>query len=784
MKYYKPEVKKPDDLPIPKHEVEQSPLARIIGSGKTIKTRLDQEVAIDRFAEGIYSGYKSGLRELYNNEARACRQSRDEYNATPEIHITLDPTERLFTIDGRDSLGITVDVFEKSLTIMGITSNNNAKEIGQMGMGFASYTTLAQSIKVDTWARDSDECYSFMAENGKKFDLLPNPKMKLHGTKISGSYYEENPRTQETLYIDDMITQLHKLSRYSTIPTYIHLTEDTNDNSSGTIMCKQYDSPKEYLSDEFREQCEDKDNRELTYRKDIDIVNDNYEFFGVIGIEKTSWDNAYACSMNEMDMPLTLLGTPVIEDELNWEDRRNKDKIARAFSGYVLNIKNERKYKPTADRDRMVAGAMQTIYKEIADDLKEKFEWVVLDDIEDFNSREDQTPYTNAMWNMISDVVADPTTESIVSTLNSHYTTAPSKHWTSLSEMLTKRKDMMREKKIDFKVCALKSLRTDMMSRLDTEFGEHRIYFRLPTRDDDTERANRIHILQQLDVIMGEDYARDNNIKRKRGTAKGQVADVRCRIYGGYNSVGYFKPTYWKPHKSFYMSEINNAVNNTDIKDIKNTTRNLLLVSKDRFNRAKDVHAYNTVFQIARWKKGFDEKIKTDIQMLDECGRIEMEVNTGKMLVKDIPYGKPIIYCDFQSKGKALEGFTLEELGLNPDDMLFVSPVDKNIKDTKRLKDMLSYYFSEKGYGHTNSWNFNTDGGEYVKKALAKELGISRMSGDDLEKTAGLLRIRREIIDLYPSLYNIIKEAICWSSDNNQDTIRNLMLQHIKEMGQ
>ena len=127
-------------------------------------------------------------------------------------------------------------MFDKSLTIMGITSNNNANEIGQMGMGLASYTTLAQSIKVDTKARETDECYSFMAENGKKFDPLPNPKMKQFGTKISGSYYEENPRTKEHLYIDDMIGQLHKLARYSTIPTYIHLTDDTDDNSRGTIM--------------------------------------------------------------------------------------------------------------------------------------------------------------------------------------------------------------------------------------------------------------------------------------------------------------------------------------------------------------------------------------------------------------------------------------------------------------------------------------------------------------------------------------------------------------------
>jgi len=780
MKFYKKTTQKPDDLPIPKEEIIESPLARVLGSSKTIKTTYDQEVVAEYLAEGIYSGYKSGLRELYNNEARACRQSRDEYNATPEIHITLDPTERSFTIEGTDSLGITVDVFDNSLTVMGITSNNNANEIGQMGMGFASYTTLAQSIKVDTWARESDECFSFMAENGKKFDPLPNPKMRGYGTKISGTYYDMNPKTKETIYIDEILTSINKLARYSTIPTYIHLTEDTDDYDSGTTMCKGYTSPKEYLMEEFRDQCEEKESRELTYSKEIEIVNKDYEFYGVIGIEKTNWDNSYACSMKDMDMPLTLLGTPVNADELDWENRQNHNMIKQCFTGHVLNIKNERKYKPTADRDRMVAGAMQTIYKEIVEDLKEKFDWVKLDDIADYNTREDQTPYTNAMWNMISDVVDDPTTDSIVSTLTSHYTTAPSKHWTSLSEMLVKRKDMMNEKKIDFKVVALKSLRSDMMDRLDTAFGQHRIYFRLPTNDDDDERANRIHVLSQLDVVMGEAYARDHNIKRQRGTVKGTVADVRCRIYAGYNSEGYFKPHYWKKHKSFYMSEINSAVNDKT----KLSTRNLVLVDKDRFQRAVDVHADRTVFQVARWKKGFDEKIKTDIQMLEECGRIEMEVNTTKMLVKDIPYGKTIIYCDFKDKGKELDGFTLEELGLNPKDMFFIAPTNKNIKDVKRFKDMLSWYFSEKSYGHTHTWDYETDGGDYVKKALSKELGIARMSGDDLEKTAGLLRIRREINEQHPHLYQIIKEAICWSSENNQDTIRELMKKHLEGIEQ
>ena len=406
MKYYKQECKDGDKLSLPEHELEESPLTKLKGLSKTnsFEVEVDKDVMKKYFSSGVYSGYKSGLRELYNNEARACRNSLHIEGSNPEIHITINPTEKLFTIEGRDSEGITVDVFNNAVKVMGITSNNNAHEIGQMGMGFASYTTLGQSVKVDTWARDTDECYSFFAENGMDFKIAPNPKdMKYHGTKISGKYYDMNPETKETIYVDEILNHIQKLARYSKIPTYIHLTDDTDDYDSGTTMCKQYDSPREYLMEEFKLQCEERENRELTYSKEIEVVNDDYEFYGVIGIEKTNWDNAYACSMNDLENQLTLLGTPVNADQLDWDNRQDHNKIKQCFTSYVLNIKNERKYKPTADRDRMVAGAMQTIYKEILIDVKEKFDWVKLEDIADFNSREDQTPYTSAMWNMIED---------------------------------------------------------------------------------------------------------------------------------------------------------------------------------------------------------------------------------------------------------------------------------------------------------------------------------------------------------------------------------------------
>jgi hypothetical protein len=332
----------------------------------------------------------------------------------------------------------------------------------------------------------------------------------------------------------------------------------------------------------------------------------------------------------------------------------------------------------------------------------------------------------------------------------------------------------MKEKDKVYSIVALKSLRKDMMWRLDGALGttdDDRIYFRLPTNDDATERANRVHVLAQLGVIMGEDYARNNKLKGHGvSRVKGQ-ADVSCRVFGnGYQSQGYFKPNYWKKHKSFMMSEIVNAIEDKSIKD----TNNLVRVTKDRWSRAES-NIYGTVFSIVKDRKGL-ECVKTDTQLFNELGNTEFEVNTSKMLMKDIPTDKTIVYCDFRDKGKELEGFTLEELGLNPKGYYFISPTDKTVKDVKRFKDLISWYCQDKGY------KFEASGAGHVKEALARELGISHMSGDTLEKTAGLLRIRREIVEQYPKLYEIVKEAITWASDDNQDTMRELVKAHIQEM--
>ena len=113
------------------------------------------------------------MRELYNNEARACRTTmRDNKDVKPEIHITINPLERQLVIEGRNSQGISREIFENSLAVLGVSSNFDSKEIGQMGMGFAGYTMIFEALKLDTYARETNEKWSVLADGGINFKVL------------------------------------------------------------------------------------------------------------------------------------------------------------------------------------------------------------------------------------------------------------------------------------------------------------------------------------------------------------------------------------------------------------------------------------------------------------------------------------------------------------------------------------------------------------------------------------------------------------------------------------
>ena len=70
--YYKPTLIQPKDLEIDGTDYNAD--LNVIKEGNTIKVTMDQDVMIQRVSHEIYSNFESGIRELVNNEYRACRQ--------------------------------------------------------------------------------------------------------------------------------------------------------------------------------------------------------------------------------------------------------------------------------------------------------------------------------------------------------------------------------------------------------------------------------------------------------------------------------------------------------------------------------------------------------------------------------------------------------------------------------------------------------------------------------------------------------------------------------------
>ena len=358
-KYYKPELHVVPEIDLPKEDSISSPLNRL-SSGDTISVSLDSDVIIQKLSHEIYSGWKSGLRELYNNEARACRITSKQHPTTnPSIHITIDPVERRLTIEGIDSQGITVEVFDKSLRVLGVSSNFDSKEIGQMGMGFAGYTMIFEAMILDSYSREDNEKWSVLADGGINFKVLGNPTMSEYGTKLSGTY-------KENINVDEMFEHIKVLSRFSNVQTFVHLTEDTTNHNAGVFVCDNYRGGYHYLMSMRAEHLKSEDNYRAKHdRKElfipISVEREDFDFYGYVCVFNTTYDSIRKESISSDMCITTLIGTPV-EADLSYN--------FNSLSGYVLNIKDERKYKPTTDRDRLKDESLELIEEEIENEIE------------------------------------------------------------------------------------------------------------------------------------------------------------------------------------------------------------------------------------------------------------------------------------------------------------------------------------------------------------------------------------------------------------------------------
>ena len=786
--YYSPDGDVANPITIPDSEFAEDEIDGLFKEGETQNASLDEEVGIDYLSDKIYADFESSIRELYNNEITASHiASQMGDNAHPRIHITIDPVKRYFEITGHDSLGIAPSILKNKLMVFGRSGNlGNGKEIGQFGMGFASYKKMFDILHLTTWARGVDKNgrefkpYTMLCEKGKTFTRTKAEDIKEYGTVLHGIY-------KEGINTDKIIARVKECAKHQNVKTWIHLVNDTQQETAGDYQCFQFKDGYHYLMQMKANRVEQQGNRreKQVFFRPIKIIRDDFEFYGFLGAFESRWGGVDVEELNSEDNQIRLVGTPITA-ELPYD-------VTNAVSGYFLDIKDERKYPPTADRDRLTTGSIDNIAEEIKSELYDLYKEYILTDVADYRERENKYIYDSGLWRFVNNILSDETTDTILNTLHRSYTTNPDKRLFTIQAMMEHQTDE-KKKGITHQVVALKGLRSDVMRRLDTVFqgdGKSRRYFRLP-RDEYDRSEERIKIFRELGVVFGEEYIREHSIKAQRiaraGHVKGDLVNVNVRLYSRHGNSSQIDTNQWgwgnyyDTFTSFPMSVVN-----------ENAHPFMIRVDTPDWNKSL-TNVYRTDFLLLHDRKGFVNKIKTKTELFKELEDTLFEVNGKQMTLKELmklqrqdgrtTNKRSVIYCKYdsneQDSREDMTGgrFTLAELGLNPDEHYLISPVTKPI-NVKRLMDMLHWYNSE--HTHDGEYILKYVGEDNFKIAelLNEQLLIEspdKIEGDKLEKVSALLRMKRLCREAgQMEIYDLCKQSIILHDENNTNDIMGLV---------
>ena len=308
---YSPEIEKQVPLPV---KNATTGFEEVQEKDGLIKTKLNKEVIIQRIARDLYKNATSGLRELYNNSARACRVAVKKYGEEkPLIRISMNEKQRRLIISD-NGLGLSKERFKKVLLELGTSDNLEAGEVGQFGMGFASYMTLSSAIVIDTRARNGDQ-YQMLAKDGSSFQPIGDAQLEGYGTKISMTCYDN-------VNFTELVDKLVKVAKYSGVATTLDLEG-----------FEYYPRGLNRGINKLEQTTFEGDIRTTkTVKEDlIEIDTEDYHLIALVGVHNPQRNHDHT----------HLLNVPIDSE------------ISMPFGWWVLNIKDERKFMPQPDRDRM-----------------------------------------------------------------------------------------------------------------------------------------------------------------------------------------------------------------------------------------------------------------------------------------------------------------------------------------------------------------------------------------------------------------------------------------------
>ena len=649
--FYRPILMEKKDLQI--EGTDYNPDLNLLKEGNTIRVQLDNDVIIQRISHEIYSNYESGVRELINNEYRACRQARKLYNARPKVHVIVDKDNRTFSIEGVDSLGISVRIFDKVFRKLGVSGNvQGGDEIGMFGMGFASYTTLSEVITVETYAREDNQQFAFLGDRGIDFKILPKPDRDTYGTKITLTY-------KDGVIGDKIIDKVRDCAKFSNVDTTISVivSDDTcsyNDSEysiTEEIECDVYDSGKDWCRDQFVSLPHS--DEKINWYKEVHINNDDMEFFGIIAFEKNPrynnerLVNHHYGSVNECS--LNLVNTP-IEMKFNTH---------LPFATYYLNIKNERKFMPTADRDRMKDESMVSLQEEFDKQLPTFFTDTIITSIDEYMTslNKPMLEYIHSFREAFTKEEFDRMS-NVVNLLG---------HYFDTQNYRVRLRDMLKDGK---QIIALKSLKGDTIERLEKHLVDVKgmdssklQFIRITPRTFTEEKyTEMLELIQSVGGILGESYIKEHKVKTIGSSKRTNVSkdshslNVPIRLWKPQNCYN-LRTFGMEGYKSYYSTTIK------ELNDHASATNMIQMETADEFNKYTSYLSRYYDCVIVKGNKKISSKIPTLKALKKKMNEKEYYTSKGKLKIKDFLkdseihthyYDSITIVCSDKEKQKEL----------------------------------------------------------------------------------------------------------------------------------
>jgi hypothetical protein len=498
VKIYKPTLLKEDPLPLDQAELSYAERLLQASSNGLIPVKLEQDVVIQRISHDLYASPESGFRELYNNEARACKIAKNHYSdASPRIEVTLVPSERKLVIHGIGSMGMSQDKFLTVYTVLGRSDNFDSRQIGQFGCGRASYVTLSDIMVLETYSRETGEKYAVMGKNGIGYNVLPEPTdLKEYGTRITLTLRHD-------ISIVNLVKYMMKVCMFSGIDTYLNLEEDISTEGLPSYRTEKiHTKAGRYRlgTITFAEYLENKVQTAETWRPLVKMVfveakeDTDFYLYGIIAIRK-GYDNDLVAEIPDSSSGETyLLGTPIEADE-----------IQLPFSHWVLNIKDERKYPPTADRERLSDNAINAIEDGVKSSLKEKLQFLNLKSVQDYV----ESPYKPiyrvlegmGLGEYLSEYTIDLCKFVEISVKTPEY---PGR--AKIGDLLAQSQNLF----------YLDSLNENKIALIRSKVPDA-LVFRLGSKQEhESSSIDTFQLFRKFGVKFGDEFIRENNLKTKR----------------------------------------------------------------------------------------------------------------------------------------------------------------------------------------------------------------------------------------------------------------------------